>query len=235
MTIEEKLLFLETAIAETQVTPGDVDTVEKRLTIFARGLHNRSTKWRTADVLDFVLAELARQAEEHARELQEYEDAVAKRLHMRMEDTLEEVSREERHARELDEKNRRIGELKSREFGMHEATKADKARIAELEGHCKHLGALVNESSDKNYGCLEAIAKAERERDEARLSALTWASAHGKLQAEVEANAEAARDLARARELQRLIDQPLSDSDKERYAYKILDAQDELHKLLELS
>jgi hypothetical protein len=66
MTIEEKLLVLETAIAATQVTPEDADTIEKRLTIFASNLHHRGAKWRTADVLEFVLAELARQAEAHA-------------------------------------------------------------------------------------------------------------------------------------------------------------------------
>lgn len=66
ITIEEKLLVLETAIAATQVTPEDADTIEKRLTIFASNLHHRGAKWRTADVLEFVLAELARQAEAHA-------------------------------------------------------------------------------------------------------------------------------------------------------------------------
>ena len=79
------------------------------------------------------------------------------------------------------------------------------------------------------------VDETRHERDEARRLADTWIATAGAEKARANANAQAARDLARARELQRLIDQPLSDSDRERYAYKILDAQDELHKLLELS
>jgi hypothetical protein len=74
MTIEEKLLVLETAIAATHA-----DTIEKRLTIFASNLHHRGAKWRTADVLEFVLAELARQAEAHAA--RKSAEECGKRLH----------------------------------------------------------------------------------------------------------------------------------------------------------
>ena len=97
MTIEEKLLVLETAIAATQVTPEDADTIKKRLTIFASNLHHRGAKWRTADVLEFVLAELARQAEAHAARIDDYQ----RRLQVETERVAFLESEAEEHEREL--------------------------------------------------------------------------------------------------------------------------------------